>query len=896
MGIFDRIADRLETLARAGDDEAAAVDELALVRGLADRGDLASAELRLEEIAARHPRLGPVHAVRGEILERRGDLGGAAESYGRACNLESDRGEYWEALGRTLAALGRLEPARDALRRALALGIEPSDVPHTRARLGEVYARAGHLGKARRELRRAVDALPDDAATLAALGRVLVAAGEPEGADYLARAARMPGGVPRMLIEAAAAKREHVQAEQLLREAVARAPEDADVRCALAARLVAMGDFAAAVPEARAATALAPDQPATWRALREALSAAGDYRAAIEAARREEASGAPPPFSAWLTMALGSEDAALLDEALAHGAADVAGFAEARAFRDGRLTAEGVATLAAFAPGEPALRAVLRALAPPPPPEHSLFGLLDWARDIAARHAPLAALAVPLARAEEAFDRPLRIAVMGEFNAGKSSFVNALAGLAVAPVGITPTTATINILRHGQGGGRALYHDGTAVELGPQSIGPFLAALKDAEAAHVRQVEIFSPIDVLRRLEIVDTPGLNSLRPEHEKIARDFLREADALVWVFAVGQAAKASEREALELARGAGKPVLGVVNKVDRASPDEIAEVARHVESAVGDLVFRVLPLSARAALGARLAGDADALQASGLPAIEAVLDETFFAHARELKRESALAALRRFTSEAEALAQQEASAFAADLPRWDAIREAVAAVDSRLRAALAAERVALRARLVQATGTAAAEVRELAEPRGWGLGARPPDPTDESFVADVLEDGVLRATDRCRATLIAALIAPDAAPPPHTEELRKAIDAGVERFRAYARGVVEGAAASLFRHELPRLRMEVTAIRNALARFSPDPEEMLFSVVERGLAEADARARRDVTHGKALAQRVWLAHDEHVVRPLAALRGATAALGEEGAPAHPALSQRPNSTARS
>ena len=50
-------------------------------------------------------------------------------------------------------------------------------------------------------------------------------------------------------------------------------------------------------------------------------------------------------------------------------------------------------------------------------------------------------------------------------------------------------------------------------------------------------VEIFVPLDLLQRVEVVDTPGLNSLRPEHEAIARGFLTDADAIVWLFAVGQ-----------------------------------------------------------------------------------------------------------------------------------------------------------------------------------------------------------------------------------------------------------------------------------------------------------------------------------------------------------------------
>ena len=70
----------------------------------------------------------------------------------------------------------------------------------------------------------------------------------------------------------------------------------------------------------------------------------------------------------------------------------------------------------------------------------------------------------------------------------------------------------------------------------------FLTALRPDEARAIRMVEIFLPVEPLRRVEIVDTPGLNSILPEHERVTRDFLQEADAIVWVFAIGQAANAT------------------------------------------------------------------------------------------------------------------------------------------------------------------------------------------------------------------------------------------------------------------------------------------------------------------------------------------------------------------
>jgi len=459
------------------------------------------------------------------------------------------------------------------------------------------------------------------------------------------------------------------------------------------------------------------------------------------------------------------------------------------------------------------------------------------------------------------------VAVMGEFNAGKSSFVNALVGEEVAPTGVTPTTATVNVLRHGPTtGARVLYHDGTARELGPTSVGPFLRELGDAEAAAVRVVEIFHPLEALRRVEIVDTPGLNSIRAEHEKVARDFLIEADAIVWVFAAGQAAKATEREALALAHASGKRVLGVLNKVDRASKEEVRAVVRHVESAVGELCEEIVPLSATRALAARRAGKPDAT----FSALEASLESRFFAQARALKRETALAALRRFVAEATA---------AATAPPPDDFappRAALRALDQRLRAALAGERIALRARIDEAYRSAAFEVRDFVRPRAWLFGEHRAERADEEFLTELLEDAVGRATDATRAALLATLAPPEAtggaAPQPPADaraDATRAVDVAVDRFRAYARGVIEGGAvAEFFRQELPRIRLDPAAIRNALARRAPDPEQALFATLARDLEAAHRQAEAALTASADSAAIRRLLREERLERPLYAL----------------------------
>jgi len=880
MGIFDRIAGTLDELVGdKGDTETRARDEITLARAFADRGQHDEAAERLAELARRHPRLADVPAAQGELAAKRGDDEAAVAAFGRAVDLNFGDARSWLGLGLALARLGRFEPARDALRRALTQDLSAEARPRAQAALGQLYARAGQWSKAVRELRKAVEALPDDGETVTAFGQSLLATGEGEGTEWLARAARLPGGQPRLLVQAAAGSSDAAIASSLLDEAVERAPDDPAVRTARARHLLAMGDVAGALAEAEAATALAPAQgpaegAAAWRCAGDVRAAGGDFAGAMEAARREGMALGPgtPPFAVWLARALGTEQLAAVGEALQHGDPDDEGFEAARALVAGTASAAQTQTLARLAPGAAARRFVVRRRAPPPLPAGDVVGMLAWAESLAEHVPALAALAVPMARAAEAFGRPLLVAIMGEFNAGKSSLVNALAGADVAPVGVTPTTATINVLRYGSGGGRVSYHDGTTRDLGPASVGPFLRELADGEAAAIRQVEIFAPVESLRRVEIVDTPGLNSLRPEHEKVARDFLVEADALVWVFAAGQAAKASERAALNLAQAASKKVLGVVNKIDRAEPDEVEPILRHVRHELGGLLEQVVPLSAQAALAARGRGD---VNDSGLAGLEAQLETSFFARARELKRATATAALRRFLDEARALLP----APSADGATSAAARHALADSEAALRSALAAERVTLRARLNEGFRTAAGEVRELVRPRAWLFGEHRADAGDEAFLADLLDDATARATAATRAALVGALApltadtlsASDPLVRAWAGDVTAAIDDAVERFQAYARGIIEGATAVFFRIDLPRIRLDLGAIHGALGRWSPDPEEVLFRNVERAVRQLVQRAEARLDEQDRTREIEALIDEESVRLPLAALEKA-------------------------
>ncbi|HVW16908.1 MAG TPA: hypothetical protein VHB30_01555, partial [Solirubrobacteraceae bacterium] len=210
----------------------------------------------------------------------------------------------------------------------------------------------------------------------------------------------------------------------------------------------------------------------------------------------------------------------------------------------------------------------------------------------------------------------------------------------------------------------------------------------------------------------------------------------------------------------------------------------------------------------------------------------------------------------------------------------RAGIDALDTRLRGALARERVALRARIDEAYRVAAFEVRDFVRPRAWLFGEHRAEAADEQFLVELLEDAVERATLATRVALYAAVVPPDA--PPESlpiavrEEVARAIDTAVARFDAYAHGVVEGGAvAEFFRSELPRIALDAAAIRNALARRAPDPERALFAQLAHDLAEAFRRAHAALDADETEASIRRLLVEERLEKPLAALAHAVAEL---------------------
>ncbi|MCE2850560.1 MAG: dynamin family protein [Roseiflexaceae bacterium] len=192
---------------------------------------------------------------------------------------------------------------------------------------------------------------------------------------------------------------------------------------------------------------------------------------------------------------------------------------------------------------------------------------------------------------------PFLVVVAGEFNAGKSSLINAILASDVMSEGATPTTDAVTMLRYA----------------------PMPMALSQQPGWVVRAL----PVPLLQRLSIVDTPGTNAVIRQHEVLTREIVPRADVVLFVTSADRPFSETERAFLAMLHEWQRKVIILINKIDLLSPTESADVQAFVRAQATTLFGAtplIMPVSARTARPAT----ADAYAAGGFAPLMAFLNE--------------------------------------------------------------------------------------------------------------------------------------------------------------------------------------------------------------------------------------------------------------------------------
>lgn len=243
----------------------------------------------------------------------------------------------------------------------------------------------------------------------------------------------------------------------------------------------------------------------------------------------------------------------------------------------------------------------------------------------------------------DSFNKPLVVTVMGEFKVGKSTFINALIGKNIAPMGVTPTTATINFFQYGTRNKiKVIWNDGSEPEtVRIDKLSEYVDERKvnKQEIENIKLVEIYYDWDTLRDISVVDTPGLNVGIKLHEETTKNFVEKSDAIIWLFDVEQAGKASERKMLEYIKQFSQKTVGVINAIDKVSKDEFDEVLEYLKIEFENYISEIIGVSSKLALKSKLDNDLGLIEKSNFGNLEKFLNDNIYTKSYQIKQKSVI-----------------------------------------------------------------------------------------------------------------------------------------------------------------------------------------------------------------------------------------------------------------
>lgn len=188
------------------------------------------------------------------------------------------------------------------------------------------------------------------------------------------------------------------------------------------------------------------------------------------------------------------------------------------------------------------------------------------------------------------------VAILGQFKAGKSSFINSLVGKTILPVGVIPVTTVITRLKFGEQERVSVrFFDGAITEIPIILLEAYISeAGNPGNEKNVEVVDIELPsLKDYDGLRIVDTPGLGSVFTYHRDTSTNWLPEVGAAIVAVSADRPLSAHDIALIEDLNGFTPHIILLLTKADLLTVAQQAEVLSFLQQTINRELGRELPI---------------------------------------------------------------------------------------------------------------------------------------------------------------------------------------------------------------------------------------------------------------------------------------------------------------
>ncbi|MBX2078826.1 dynamin family protein [Campylobacter peloridis] len=195
------------------------------------------------------------------------------------------------------------------------------------------------------------------------------------------------------------------------------------------------------------------------------------------------------------------------------------------------------------------------------------------------------------------YNKAINIAIIGQFSSGKSTLLNLILEKECLPTGVVPVTFKPTFLRYAKEYFlRVEYEDGSDEIVDIDELSKF--SDQRNELKETKSLHLFAPIELLKNITLIDTPGLNANDIDTLTTFKE-LSFMHSAIWLSLIDNAGKKSEEDAIKanaklLERGG----ICVLNQKDKLNQDELENVLNYAHLVFDKYFEKIIAISCKEA----------------------------------------------------------------------------------------------------------------------------------------------------------------------------------------------------------------------------------------------------------------------------------------------------------